>query len=137
MAERKTKYIPEPKQRSFPVAAGELIEQGKIVMLNATGFALEGATATGQKMVGMALETVDNSTGADGDLSVEVFRGLSRWASGTAGDAIDRADIGATVYIIDDETVGLTDGGATRSAAGTVDQVDGNGADGVWVKPAN
>lgn len=137
MAERKTKYIKNPAVRNFPVAAATTIEQGKMVMLNATGYAVEGATATGQRMVGMALATVDNSAGADGDLEIEVLKDPARWDSGSAGDAIDRDNIGDTVYIIDDETVGLTDGGATRSEAGKVYQVDNNGADGVYVIPAN
>ena len=135
MAERKTPQLEERNIRNFPVAASTLIEQGKLVALNATGFLIEGAVATTLVAVGTALETVDNTVGADGDLGCEVSAKASRWASGTAGDTINRDDIGATVFIIDDETVGLTNGGATRSVAGDVYQVDGNGADGVWVIP--
>lgn len=134
MADRKTKRHAQRNTRNFPVADSALIELGKIVMLNATGFALEGATATGQVMVGLATQRVDNSAGSDGDLTVEVSIDVAAWDSGTAGDTIDGEDIGATVYIIDDETVGLTDGGASRSVAGVVYQFDTNG---VWVIPPN
>ena len=43
---------------------------------------------------------------------------------------ITAADIDASAYIVDDETVAKTDGGGTRSIAGTIKQVD---AAGVWI----
>ena len=39
--------------------------------------------------------------------------------------------VGATVFLVDDNTVALTNGGGTRSVAGVVWQVD---SDGVWVE---
>ena len=48
-----------------------------------------------------------------------------------AGDAITRAEIGDVCYIVDDETVAKTNGTSTRSAAGTIRDVD---AQGVWVE---
>ena len=39
-------------------------------------------------------------------------------SSGSSGDALTQADVGATVYLIDGNTVGKTDGSATRPPAG-------------------
>jgi hypothetical protein len=74
---------------------------------------------------------VDNTGGADGAATVTVRRGIFPFANSANADAISRANIGATVYVVDDQTVALTNGTNTRSAAGRVYDVD---ADGVWVE---
>lgn len=111
-----------------PVGATSKIFAGAIVMRNATGYAVKGATATGQVALGVAQELADNSVGADGAINVKVRRGLHRFAN---DGTIARVDIGATAYIVDDQTVADNNGGATRSAAGTIRDVD---ATGVWVE---
>lgn len=116
------------EQFSLPVAANAKIYAGGIVMLNATGYATKGATATGQICAGRAEELVDNTGGADGAISINVRAGVFKFANG--GD-ITIAEIGDTCYIVDDQTVAKTDGTATRSAAGKVVGVD---SDGVWVR---
>lgn len=112
---------------SWKVKGTTKIFKGSLVALNA-GYAAPGATATGRIAVGRALKTVDNSAGADGALDVEVEEGIFKWAnSGT--DAVVAADVGATVWIEDDQTVSHTTTG--KSAAGKVTRLD---SDGVWVK---
>lgn len=124
---------PKRDSKTFgrPVAATKKIFEGALVCLNASGFATPGAVATTLKADGLALSTVDNTTGADGALTVQVERGTFRFANSAAGDLIVRADIGASAYVVDDQTVAKTNGGATRSVAGTIVDVD---AQGVWVK---
>lgn len=115
---------------SFPVAAAVKIYAGALVALNATGYATPGAVATTLKAIGRAEEQVDNSLGADGDVTVKVRRGLFRFAnSGT--DPIAVTDIGNDCYIEDDQTVAKTDGVGTLSIAGKIRDVD---ALGVWVE---
>ena len=58
-------------------------------------------------------------------------RGCFRFANSVAADLIALADIGADCFIVDDQTVAKTNGGATRSIAGKIRDVD---ADGVWVQ---
>jgi hypothetical protein len=128
-ADRNTKERAD-KMFSFPVKAATKIFAGSIVALNA-GKAVPGSTAVGLVAVGRAEEQVDNSSGADGDLNVSVRRGCFRFLNSAAGDAIAVSDVGSTCYIVDDQTVAKTNGGATRSAAGTIRDVD---ADGVWVE---
>ncbi|HEX5500898.1 MAG TPA: hypothetical protein VFX03_16795 [Thermomicrobiales bacterium] len=117
--------------KSLAVGAAKLIYAGALVMRNATGFAVPGAVATTLIGVGRADERVDNSAGADGDLSVRVRTGVFRFANSAAADAITAADIGKPCYAVDDQTVAKTDGTATRSIAGFIFDVDDSG---VWVE---
>lgn len=114
-----------------PVAAATIIYAGALVALNAAGDAVPAAAALGLRAVGRAEARVDNSAGAAGDLSVELGRGVFRFANSAAGDAIARADIGTYVYLVDDQTVAKTSGNGARSIAGRVLDVD---AQGVWVE---
>ena len=111
-----------------PVATGVRIYAGAIVMLNATGYATPGAVATGLVPAGVAQEQVDNVNGADGDVNVAVRRGVFRFVN---DGTVSRTDIGGTAYVVDDQTVANNDGTGTRSALGTIVDVD---ADGVWVQ---
>lgn len=115
---------------TLPVAAASLIYQGAIVCINAAGFSVPGRTAADLKTVGVARSRADNSQGADGMIAVEADKGWFRFDNSAGADAIATADIGGTAYVVDDHTVAKTSGGATRSAAGTIKDVD---AVGVWV----
>ena len=114
-----------------PVKGAAKIFGGGLVCLDATGLAIPGATAVGLVARGRAEEHVDNSDGADSAVRVRVRQGRFRWANSAAADAITRAEIGDPAYIVDDQTVAKTNGGNTRSAAGTIRDVD---AQGVWVE---
>lgn len=114
---------------AFPVKGSTKIWKGSQVVLSA-GYAKPGAAATGLIAVGRAKKTVDNSSGGDGALWIEVEEGIFKWGNNAAGsDAVVAADVGATVYIEDDYNVCHT--GTGKSAAGKVAQLD---SDGVWVK---
>lgn len=115
----------------YPVAANKKIYAGALVVLDTSGNAEPGTTATGKVAVGRADQFVDNSGGAAAAVTVRVSQGVFRFNNSSAGDAITKAEIGDTCYIVDDNTVAKTDGTGTRSAAGKVVDVD---SDGVWVK---
>jgi len=116
---------------TLPVAAAKLIYSGALVARDASGNATPGATATTLIGVGRAEARADNSAGSAGDISVDVRKGVFRFANSASADQLTRADIGASCYIVDDQTVAKTNGSSTRSVAGTVFDVD---PDGVWVK---
>lgn len=118
----------EAKEFSFTPATGQVIYRGAQVALNASGELVVGSVATTLKAVGRA-ETSTKDPGYDG--KIRTRRGCFRWKNSAAGDAITAANIGSTCYIVDDETVALTNGTNTRSAAGTIRDVD---AAGVWVE---
>ncbi|MDX9860893.1 MAG: hypothetical protein RBS99_08230 [Rhodospirillales bacterium] len=112
------------------VATGVKIYAGALVALSATGYATPGATALALTAIGRADETVDNTAGQDGDVTVRVSRGVFRWANSADADEIAAADVGKPCYIVDDETVAKTSGTGTRSPAGLIADVDDLG---VWV----
>lgn len=120
---------------SLPVAAGAKIYAGAMVAIitssTSVGYAKQGVTATTLRGVGVCQETIDNTSGADGAVNVNVRRGVFRFANSPAGDLIALKDIGSTCYIVDDQTVALTNGTNTRSVAGTIRDVE---AAGVWVE---
>jgi hypothetical protein len=113
-----------------PVAADVRIFAGALVVLDASGNAAPGSTATGLIARGRAQQAADNTDGLAGAVRVPVQAGVFHWRNSSAGDAIGRAEIGSDCFIVDDQTVAKTDGTGTRSKAGTVVDVDGQG---VWV----
>jgi hypothetical protein len=115
----------------LPVAAATLIYAGALVALLSTGYASKGAVSATLKQFGRADERVDNLAGAAGAKTVKVRTGVFRWANSSAGDLITIANIGTDCFIVDDQTVAATNGGATRSRAGKVVFVD---AAGVYVQ---
>lgn len=112
-------------------AAAVLIFAGALVMRDANGDITKGQVATTLVGAGRAEERVDNSGGAAGDLTVKYRPGVFRFANSAAGDAITATEIGKPCYAVDDQTVAKTDGTATRSIAGFVEDVDNLG---VWVR---
>ena len=130
LTQERDTFVRNGIDRRFPVAAGATIYKGSLVAFNAAGYVVPGTTATTLTPLGRAEQTVDNTDGADGDVSVDIRSGVFPWANdGT--DTVDRTHVGSPAYIVDDQTVASTDGTGTRSEAGTIFDVD---ADGVWVR---
>ncbi len=127
-ADRNTPEL-QPVEREGLLGAAQSIFAGSILMRNASGHLIKGATATGSFGVGRA-EKRGTSTSA-GVTSQRYRPGTYRFANSSAGDLIVTADIGAACYIVDDQTVAKTNGTNTRSPAGIIDGVD---ALGVWVR---
>lgn len=116
--------------RGRPQKAATKIWAGSLVVGDA-GYAAPGRTALALTALGRARKTSDNTTGASGDQNVPVESGTFKWNNSGGGDLIAQADVDATCYIVDDQTVAKTNGGGTRSAAGIIMGVD---SDGVWVQ---
>jgi hypothetical protein len=120
-----------PNLFSLGVAASTTIYAGSLVMV-VSGYA-KPATATsalGVLVVGRADEKVDNASGSAGDKSVNVRTGVFRFGNSGSSDLIATANIGEDCYVVDDQTVALTDNTGARARAGTVVSVDDSG---VWV----
>lgn len=119
----------------YPVEAGTQIFAGSILCINDAGFAVPGTTTTMGRVVGRAEEAVENRNGSEGDVFVTGRRGIFRFAnSEQAGDEITQAHIGLVAWVVDDETVGATNGTASRIPAGLIIDVDDAG---VWVDLGN
>lgn len=115
---------------SLSVYTNTVIYAGALVAVNAAGYAVPATTALNLKAAGRAEEYVTNNPGASGDKKILVERGVFKFANlGT--DAVGQNHVLVNCYMVDDQTVAITDGGGTRSIAGKVIAVDD---DGVWVE---
>ncbi|MCD2176450.1 hypothetical protein [Rhizobium sp. C1] len=115
------------EELSFPAAAATLYYGGTIVAVTAAGVAVKPDNGSAVVCVGWNKHRVDNSAGIAGDMQVRVSKKpiLIPLAGATA------ANIGASVYAIDDNTFSLTNPGG-KLVCGTIFAVD---ADGVWLQP--
>lgn len=118
---------------SFDVAASVVCRAGGIAVLDASGNVKPAVVATGLTCVGRFEEMVDNSAGAAAAVTARVRGGVFRFGNSSSADAITKAEIGDTCYLVDDQTVAKTDGTGARSAAGKIVDVDSVG---VWVRMA-
>lgn len=100
----------------IPVAAATKIVKGDFVVIDADGNAALASKATGLINAGQAVSDADNTSGAAGDLYVDVERGT--YIYGNAGD-ITENDLLKECYFAGPDSVSLT-GKTTSSAAGIV-----------------
>lgn len=125
----RTNYGSDIPSATWAAAKGVVFFQGAIVCVKADGFAYPAITATGLKIIGYAeyyLDTSDDA--ADGDHDVVIKPGThGDFLSSGGGDTIAEDDRGKTFYVTDDATVALTDGGSTKSAGGTIYDVNDDG----------
>lgn len=120
-----------PVHPKYPIkaAANQVFKKGSIVVVNtADGYAYVGTVGTTFKTVGVAAYPLNTTGLASGAAQVIVQPGtIGFFTSGTAGDLIEENDRLLACYLIDDDTVGLTNGGATRSIAGKIFDVTTEG----------
>lgn len=116
-----------PNLKGYPMTAAKTVYPGTMVGLDASGNALSAGDASAVKCVGLfrGTFTADNSGGAAGAVTLNPVRSGVFWmANSSAGDAITAAAIGTVCYVVDDQTVALTDNQGARIAAGTIMDVD-------------
>lgn len=120
-----------PTKQTYPQKGSTTVYQGGMAMIDSSGFAKPGATATGCVGVGVVRSNGGQdrwtNSGADGASNVDVDEGIFKFTNSSAGDQITKADVGKRCFIVDDQTVAKTDGTGTRSPAGTVEYVDTDG----------
>lgn len=90
---------------AYPVKGGSKIYAGSMVAMGVDGYAVPGSDTAGLKFLGISREYVDNTTGADGGLTVTVWR---RGCFELSASGMTKANVGDAVYMADDQTVGLT-----------------------------
>jgi hypothetical protein len=90
---------------AHPVVASDIIYAGALVKHNAAGYLAPCAAEAGAVFAGVAIEKVDNSAGSAGDLSCRVKKTGAFLMSGTG---FSQANVGASVYASDDDTVSTT-----------------------------
>lgn len=114
---------------------------GGIAVMDTTGYCAPGSTGLALIALGWFEKDADNSTavtgGAAGAINGRIVPG-TRFAGNSGGaDAIAVTNIGQDCFIVDDQTVALTDGGGTRSRAGKIEAFDATLSKPVSVQIAN
>ena len=98
--DRATSYR-EGIEVEFPVAASTKIYAGSLVCVNTSGYAVPAADVNGYRFVGVAMEQMDNSDGANGGKTVRVRRaGVFEFDA----TSITQAMVGTAMYAVDDHT---------------------------------
>ncbi len=98
--------------RALGIAAAAILFAGCLACIDADGYAVDGADTSGYRFLGVVRKGEDNTDGSDGTLNTEVY------AKGDfllASSGLAAEDVGKAVYLIDNQTVGL-------SANASVDQ---------------
>lgn len=115
---------PTPERLAPGVKANTKIDEGNIVCVDATGYAVEATEAKDLRPVGRACESVDNTSGGDGEARINCEPGTYLLANSTGADAITMADFLKDVYLVNGGKVARTDGGGERSKAGQMLGID-------------
>ncbi len=124
-----------PARGTLKIAANTLIRKGWLVGIDSAGRAVPGGLISAGCLAGMgkASSTIDNRTGSElggaaDACDVEVEFGVFGWASKTGGgDDIAVDDRGKVCFVVDNQTVALSNGTDTRGVAGYVSEVDADG----------
>ncbi len=87
---------------THPVAASTSLLEGEEVMLNSSGLAISGADTASCTYAGVAMQSVDNSSGAAGDLSINVYFGPHQVLS---AETETQAKVQTLAYISDNQTI--------------------------------
>lgn len=125
------KFHPAAMVHAYTPAASTQFFKGGLVALDQSdsGLLKKGAVSTTLVCIGVCQENFTSP--ASNSRKVKARSGIHGPFENSAGaDEIAADDVGKDCFIVDDQTVALTDGTSTRSKAGTIYDVD---SDGVWV----
>lgn len=112
---------------TLPVAASTKIYAGAMVAL-ASGYAVPAGDTSGHIVMGRAEEQIDNSSGSNGDKSIDVcIDGVFKWNV----SSLAQAQVGGNATVVDDNTVGKAADTTNDIVAGKIVQLD---SDGAWVR---
>lgn len=99
---------------SYPLKASAVIRKGAIACLQG-GYLIEGVEADDLTTIGRIEESIDNSTGANGDLHAPVMREKIGFKH---DGSILPTHVGQEVYVVDAETLSADSNTSARSVAG-------------------
>jgi hypothetical protein len=122
----------------LPVDGGTRIYEGTLVsQLTATGQAVPTSTASSGPCVGVSTHTVNNISGNDGDLRIQVeTKRMYAFTNGAGGDAFSDATlIGTVAYALDDNTVADNSATNTLKAVGFFMGMEDDGRVRIYVDP--
>jgi len=108
---------------SLPVTPTKQCKPGGMaILVVATATVEPGKTAAAGLVVALGRfnALADNTGSITPQPIADIETGVFPWGNSGGGDTISAANIGATCYIVDDQTVALTSNSGARCAAGIV-----------------
>jgi len=114
----------------YPVAANATIRVGAAVIAGTGGWAVEGAAAAGQRILGVSAEHVENTVGGNGARTVSVFKRGIVDATVATGAVFAQTSVGADAFLDGYDSVNqrptVHNASTNRTRLGTVVAVSGN-----------
>ena len=125
-----------------PIAASTTVYGGAICLTNSSGLIKSAAVPTSTDLCwGLVHAQTINSTAAQNNTPLDILgmpfqvdTGSFYLSAGTGADALTQANVGGTVYVINETTVGATNGSNTRPVAGVLINIDTSQGGGYAVK---
>lgn len=105
--DRPIQMIGTPKSFEFNVAASTTILKGELVALDSAENLVSGTEAASLEVVGIAAEHVDNSAGAAGDKTCQVYADAQFQLAATS---IAQTAVGELMHLVDNQTIDETAG---------------------------
>lgn len=101
----------------FPVKASTTIYQGALVGYDSSGYIIPASRAAVVNVLGVAIESVDNSSGSNGDKNVTVqMDGVFKFDMIHSTTLAVTNTNGAIAYVYDDNTICITTAVASTTA---------------------
>lgn len=122
----------------IPLKGNAVVLHGTFALIDdaGLGIASSAAVASTQKCLGVWDASYDNTGGADGDRLALARRKKAFLFKNLSTDAVVQADVGATVYVADNQSIAKTHNTNARPVAGTFFGFDTQFTDHVWVEIA-
>jgi len=122
------------RERVGLVAASTKIYKGSIIAKNTSGYLVPAADTLGLRVVGVAQEQIDNTSGADGALKVKYLTDVTVKVANDGSSPVAQANLYAgPVYIKDDNTVQAASGNGV--VAGIAESIELDATIMVFVAP--
>ncbi len=119
----------------IPLLATAIILQGTFAVVDSTGHGIASDDVGGAAQICLGVwDGSAENTGADGDLLGLVRRKKQFLVRNSSTDPVTQADLGAQVFIEDNQTIAKTDNSAALSLAGRFMGFDTQFEDCVWVE---
>lgn len=116
-----------------PIAV-DIVYKGGLVAINAAGYGAPATDGAGETVLGIAIETVDNSGGSAGDLSVKVLSGIVLLSYATAAD-VGQTSVGQIATVSDDQTVDIAANTTNDIPAGVIVKYVSSSAVDLYIPP--
>lgn len=127
---------PDGHQMYSQPMKGSATVYGGTVAVTRSGFLVNPTTpaVATDKVWGLIHKQTTNPSTTDGAVMCDIETGTFYLSCAGSADALVQSDIGAKVYLVDNRTIGKTDGSGARPEAGTLVNIDTSQPGGYAIK---